>query len=257
MTTISTHDFDSWHDFKRDLIPALFRAQPAQPGRFLFRGQASADWPLMTSFDRRFAKEPARDRLELFEELQTSFRRQCMDHDVPDSATMEPTRLLALAQHHGLPTRLLDWTASPYVAAFFAFDEAITRGEVANRTHVAIWALDTSSPVWSSELGVEIVRVPALQNSRLRNQFGRFTLARTPHASLEHYVEQFADAKDPLIRFVLPTTEAWTAIPDLELMGINAGQLFPDVTGLAQTVLTDLILSTAHRHARLAGAASS
>jgi len=247
MSVIPSHDIESWHDFKRDLLPALFRTAPPEAGRFIFRGQASADWPLQTSFDRQFSRVPPDDRGRLSEQLLEAFKSQCRDHDVPDSEEMDDVRFLALAQHNGLPTRLLDWTTSPYVAAYFAFNKAISAGAIEDRTHVAIWALDTSSPIWSRDHGVEVVHVPALQNSRLRSQFGRFTLARTPHVSLEHYLDQFADEASALTRFVLPITEAWVAIPDLELMGINAAQLFPDISGLAQTVLTDMILSTVSR----------
>jgi hypothetical protein len=250
MNGIPTHDVESWHDFKRDLLPALFRNTATELGRFIFRGQASADWTLQTSFDRQFAGESPDDRDRLSEQLLEAFKSECKDHDVPYSEDMDDDRFLALAQHHGLPTRLLDWTTSPYVAAFFAFNSAISAGAMEDRTHVAIWALDTSIPIWSRDKGVEVIHVPALQNTRLRSQFGRFTVTRKSHVSLEHYVAQFPDDGPALTRFVLPVTEAWTAIPDLELMGINAAQLFPDITGLAQTVLTDMIMSRAHRHAR-------
>jgi hypothetical protein len=244
MNPIESQSHDSWHDFKRDLLPTLYRGDALEPGRYIFRGQANADWPLRTSFDRRFSHVTSDARLRLWDDLLDAFRAKCIDHDVAESVTGDDSRLLALAQHYGLPTRLLDWTTSPYVAAFFAFDAAIAEGQPGAEGHVAIWALDTTSPVWSKELGVEIVRVPAVQNERLRNQSGRFTITRTAHDTLESYVREFGGNETCLTRFVLPAAEGWTAIPDLDLMGINAGQLFPGISGLAQTVLTDLLLSS-------------
>jgi hypothetical protein len=90
-------------------------------------------------------------------------------------------KLWALGQHNGLPTRLLDWTTSPYVAAFFAFHDWVSQLPE-EFSHVAIWALHLENPVWSKEMGVEIVTPPALENIRLRNQSGKFTLSRTPFA---------------------------------------------------------------------------
>ena len=93
-------------------------------------------------------------------------------------------------------------------------------------------------------MGVEIVTAPTLENIRLRNQSGKFTLSRTPFASLEEYVEQFAT--DPaLTKVVLPASEAVPALPDLDSMGINNYHLFPDFTGLANRATMRLLLELA------------
>ena len=72
----------------------------------------------------------------------------------------------------------------------------------------------------------------------------KFTLSRTPFASLEEYVEQFAT--DPaLTKVVLPASEAVPALPDLDSMGINNYHLFPDFTGLADRATMRLLLELA------------
>ena len=103
-------------------------------------------------------------------------------------------------------------------------------------THVAVWALNTNSYVWSPERGVEIVSVPATLNPRLRHQEGLFTVSRSPTSSLEEYVEKFKDdEKVPLVRFLVPTSDLWHAVADLEAMGISASRMYPDLLGCATT----------------------
>lgn len=91
-------------------------------------------------------------------------------------------------------------------------------------------------------MGVEIVTPPALENVRLRNQSGRFTLSRTPFASLEEYVVQSASGL-ALTKVVLPAGEAVPALPDLDLMGINSYHLFADFGGLADMATMRLLLA--------------
>jgi hypothetical protein len=223
--------YGGWAEFKRDLFPELFASARFEPGRYLFRGSGDANWRLASSFDRRFAGVPLDRRMALWDQLLAEFRDGCAEHGIPATLMDEDRKLWALGQHHGLPTRLLDWTTSPYVAAFFAFRDHLLR-HAPGFDQVAIWVLHLDNPVWSRERGVEIVTAPSLDNVRLRNQGGKFTLCRAPFANLEEYVDRFATAL-ALTKCVLPAGDAEYAVSDLDAMGINSYNLFPDLGGLA------------------------
>lgn len=234
MTTIARLHFTSWDEYKHDIVPELFGHDRFRSGSFLFRGCGSAEWTLTTTFDRRFGALPAARRLRLWTRMLQSFRTSCEERGITDSVLRDDTRLLAFGQHHGLPTRLLDWSLSPYVAAFFAFRQSLLEPDPGGQ--VAIWVLDTKAEIWSAELGVEIVAPPAIENLRLLNQAGRFTYARTPYLTLEEYVEHSQTTGRPLLQISLPRAEALRALPDLEVMGVSAHHLFPDMAGLSEGV---------------------
>ena len=231
MRNVRTVRYGGWVEFTRDLFTELFGDGIFRPGRYLFRGIADADWGLSSYFDRRFATIPLERRLPLWDRLLAEWRQMCADQGVAASILTEDRKLWALGQHHGLPTRLLDWSVSPYVAAFFAFSGHLTAPP--GRHHqVAVWVLHLDNPVWSRPGGVEVVAVPALENVRLRNQGGRFTLCRASIGTLEEYVERFADDV-ALTKCMLPAVEAGRALSDLDAMGITSAELFPDLSGIA------------------------
>lgn len=103
---------------------------------WLYRGQRSASWPIQTSLerycDRQGVSGPERPRIEaeLFREFRRTYHHYA-DH-VPDPSSV--LEWMSLMQHHGAPTRLLDFTYSIFVACYFALEAA--DGDA------AVWACD-------------------------------------------------------------------------------------------------------------------
>jgi hypothetical protein len=233
---------DSWWEFKRDLVPEFVDAGLSRRDAPLFRGMRSPRWQLESTFDRMFRLVEADRRTTLFDALLASFREACRDFGLPEELCRDERRLIALGRHHGMPTRLLDWTSSPYVAAFFAYQEALEQIEDLD-SHVVLWVLHRQCQVWSGEHDVEIVAVPSFENARARNQAGHFTLSRSPYHSLEEVVTHCTEVTGvALTRILLPLSDVRTVLADLDLMGISAGQLFPDLTGVAAACTVRFLL---------------
>jgi len=237
--TIGEQSFNSWEQFKSTFGQHLFPNEPFRRGKYLFRGHSDPHWKLSTTFDRMFSNQPKATRLQIAQELLEVFKRSLEGHDIPVEVRGNDSLFLALGQHYGLPTRLLDWTESPYIAAFFAYNSRALWG-VTDQS-ITIWVLDTTHPIWSSHYGVEIIDVPSFGNKRIRNQSGKFTLSRTPFPDLESYVAAHGDEGKPLRKFSLPAPDYSKALADLDAMGIHHGTVYPEVEGAAQMALFRIV----------------
>jgi len=108
---------------------------------WVFRGLKKHSYPLQPSIERGAGPSMPWATLErkiLFEEFQPKAQMHMEPGSLPQSGDV--LSWLALMQHHGVPTRLLDFTLSPYVALYFALRER-TREEKSS-SHVAVWAID-------------------------------------------------------------------------------------------------------------------
>jgi hypothetical protein len=228
----ATIQCESWQDFSVRATSELFRKEPFERGVFLFRGHGLPEWPLISTFDRWYGQRPRARKVRTAERLLALFQREAEGTDVPKEFWADEVGRLALAQHHGVPTRLLDWTESPYMAAFFAFAGIAHSSEPGE--NVAVWCLDTRSPIWSRESGAELLDVPSYGNERLRSQLGRFTLLRAPFDTLEEYVHAFPDEENALRQFRIPSRDVRVALADLDVMGINYSRIFPGLDGSAR-----------------------
>ncbi len=121
-----------------DLLNVL-HSYPLNEQQWAFRGHTDSNWKLEPTIERlrNLYKDSFRNDAEKY--VRTAFRRRAHHYLQFLPARHDELEWLALMRHHGAPTRLLDWTRSPYIAAFFALAEAKEDQES------AIWAIDTQA----------------------------------------------------------------------------------------------------------------
>jgi len=231
--------FGSWEDFKNGVRGELPGSHDYDVYKnYIFRGQGNARWPLRSTFDRIYSDKQAASRDTLAKDLVREFYEECERYS-PWRYGIDDPRVLAMAQHHGLPTRLLDWSFSPYVAAYFAFSWFMFENPVMEQTgNVAIWVLNRVELQTKAPEGqLQIIAVQDYENNRLGSQFGLFTYLKTNESSLEDYLTSDAvDLARALVKLELPRASAREALQDLILMGIHHGTIFPGREGIAQTI---------------------
>ena len=226
-------------------------------GRVYFRGQADIGWGLTPSICReywyagrqvRFTKG---DEIRLFQR----FRRRAYIHF---QRVQTPWETLFLARHYGLPVRLIDWSENPLVALFNASDFVREEG----LPDGAIWAMTGRGSglhavnVFGDEdpfsvEGVKIVQ-PMAVSQRLVAQGGIFTIHdpwKTPdlvdHGGKE-LPDEFLDI-ERIIRWRVRKEDRGRFLDDLDRMGVNQLNLYPDLENLATGLQDGIVREAIHR----------
>ena len=134
----------SWSDFKA-FVPTY------EPYRYAFRGHRESTWRLRTSFHRT-----GRASLVKFGEQDIPALHRHLsgltNHRFDLKHSEDYASFLNLAQHHGYPTPVLDWTQSPFVAAYFAFKD-LRHGQLSADQKVRILVFDAVEHGLSASVG--------------------------------------------------------------------------------------------------------
>jgi hypothetical protein len=117
-----TTKFNSFQEFFNELTENTKDVTKDDSLLLLFRGQKDSTWDLLPKIAREDFNFIGPNFLFKENELIDEFQRLSRPH-INQDILLNQWDLLALAQHHGLPTRLLDWTSNPLVALYFAFVE--------------------------------------------------------------------------------------------------------------------------------------
>lgn len=196
--------------------------------QYIWRGQRDSKWKLESSLDRVLKKKPNADRKELAKEHLNGFKYSTRGRRGKNPSLIETeNEWWSLGQHFGLNTPLLDWTESPFVALYFAMEEA-TKSSTGMRAVYALFPMDTL------EVNGKIEFIKPLQdeNDRLVSQSGLFT-----RVALGLTVEECVKSIFPgvnkayLLRIQIPEKGRLECLRTLNKMNINHLTLFPDLFG--------------------------
>ncbi len=223
----------------------------------VYRGAANASWPLLTSLDTLGGVHPPHGKADLEVHILRNFIRY--SRPFFPGPVVDDWEVLVAAQHHGLPTRLLDWTYSPMVAAHFA-----TLGP-GRETDRAVWRLDWKAVHRHFRLPGRALQIQDLEgifgeerpftpwtlfdprtrertfacmieppslDARITTQAATFTLCSDNRRSFDEFLEDNG-LRSALTRFVIPAKEVSRLRDQLDLVSVDERRLFPDLDGLA------------------------
>ena len=178
-------------DIQIDSMADFHEACRQTKRRFIFRGHSSAGWNLMPRIERLHAQKLASIHQAGGEESQalTLFKSRARMYVA--EGIRSDLEWLALMQHYGAPTRLLDWTMSPYVGLFFAIAEAT--GEYSELWAVDREALDKDANIQLQSLPEVQLLIERCKGPRLLPPWGS-----DPRAFDEWFVERTISRHNPL-----------------------------------------------------------
>jgi hypothetical protein len=251
-----------------------------KPYKLIYRGQGDASWQLIPSILRKKKDNPAtilwgkecEAHQQVFVEIKIlgEFVEYCdkagirVPNDSPKlrkitlntqkaekyfiNPSLWPDEdlldVMALAQHHRVSTRLLDWTESPYIAAYFAASSAIDKDlrHWDDGMKLAVWALNTEH-LESLYKYVKVIHVPGAISSHISAQLGCFTVhfqkvyvgQQLKVVSLE---EEFAALPNtPLIKITIPIKESLELMELCNRAGFSAATMYPSADGAGKAVM--------------------
>ena len=231
-------------------VEELFMRISKFDGKCWWRGHGDESWPLVPGISRGPTHSFAVEK-----ELQHNFENQTM-FLVSDSNSLGSDKVNFRMQHHGLPTRALDWSTSPLVALYFTVNYISDESEKENKTKDAcLWMLDPCRlnnrsgkpfPFVSrqkieglfKEEHKEVLAVHAPYiDLRMKMQQSVFTI-HGHHRALEKEkgVNLFLRRK-----IVIPYSLKTEIRKRLKALGVTRSTLFPDMDSIAKTIKEDVL----------------
>ncbi len=271
--------YDTADDLWDSLSPTKELVKP--PCKLIYRGQKNAEWGLVPSVFRGEMRKPFErfwlgdmkheDQIHMEVILLQHFMAYCDDVGIkipndsldfrhrftsgqdpyylgskkwPNSELLE---FMALAQHHGVPTRLLDWTKNLYAAAYFAASNALSSyRDWEKGQRLAIWVLNIESIALYPR--AKTIHPPGSISHHLAAQAGLFTVhfhegTRGNSFTIRGLESEFSALPDtPLMKLTLPIEESSRLLELCTKIGFSAARMYPGADGAGKAVIDSINL---------------
>ena len=202
-----------------------------------FRGQVR-DWSLRPWLARESVTEQERAK-----------ESECFERLAKILPKVNDWERATIAQHYGVPTRLLDWSENPLVGLYFALDDNNYDDEDG-----VIWVFEDKTFVVSKVAsirdgsGLRKLKYPRpyrawrdLQLDIPRTKVQRGTLTSQPDLSIDFDKQNFDQKKQSLKKFIVPKESKIQLRKQLEILGVTEDRLFPDFLDIGNRRPTDLV----------------
>lgn len=239
---------------------------------YIYRGQSSAGWDLTSSLERVIGKEWTAENVAKYEDysyqkFESKFHLYDTENFVPDSKLA----WLAAMQHYGIPTRLIDFTTSPYVALYFAMETYDPR----SHGDFAIYALDYTEimerslktisdsdaqfnetrhslhpkqdEIYASVIErythkIAWVTEPRIVNKRLDRQEGTFLVSVDRSTKIAEVLSSERYAGTDLVKLIVNRELHSGVFALLRKMNLTSKSLYGDLAGLAQSIRMEMMI---------------
>lgn len=200
--------------------------QEIYPEIDFFRGQSSSEYKLIPSIGRLFKEGQERVLIQYEKAIFEEFKRKYSMFT--DARPKNDKEFLFLAQHYGLPTRLLDWTFNPLIALFFACCSNFDKDGIVFRSYPFSRRVfnEDKDDIFSFP-SIELL-VPNQTDVRYKNQNGLFVLYPKPWEEVFDTV---------FFRYIIPSSCKRDILNKLEKIGFTRSYVMPSLDSMCKDIV--------------------
>ncbi|GAA0668253.1 FRG domain-containing protein [Rheinheimera tangshanensis] len=192
-------------------------------GGWFYRGQADVSWKLVPKAFRAPYEKDFYFKYKMWIRQASRFQELHYENEF---------ECMAIAQHHGFPTKFLDWSSNILVAAFFACSDQLEK-DARLTAYFPTWYITEPEEKSFEDYDDVVAFQPPPIADRIRAQLGNFTYHPTVNSVIKNSIFQ-PTQQDTLHEWVIPSDCKIAILKSLDRLGVNFKNIYPDINGLSK-----------------------